>query len=90
MEYIASAAAGYAGPAPNEEKYFISMEEVSCAALTIQRGWSCTRKRIVLRAAGGPATSRGVFASGSQRQGKDREPQGYAIPTLRLLRMIGE
>ena len=25
VEYIASAAAGYAGPAPNEEKYFISM-----------------------------------------------------------------
>ena len=34
VEYIASAAAGYAGLAPNEEKYFISMtrlEEVSCA-----------------------------------------------------------
>ena len=29
--------------------------------------------------AGGPATSRGVFASGSEREGKDREPQGYAI-----------
>ena len=54
VEYIASAAAGYAGLAPNEEKYFISMtrlEEVSCAALTIQRGWRWTRKRILLRAA---------------------------------------
>ena len=42
VEYIASAAAGYAGPAPNEEKYFISitrLEEVNYAALTIQRGW---------------------------------------------------
>ena len=54
VEYIASAAAGYAGPAPDEEKYFISMprlEEVNYAALTIQRGWRWTRKRIVLRAA---------------------------------------
>ena len=41
VEYIASAAAGYAGPTPNEEKYCISMmrlEEESCAALAIQRG----------------------------------------------------
>ena len=40
MKYIASASAGYAGPAPDEEKYFISMprlEEVNYAALTIQR-----------------------------------------------------
>ena len=54
VEYIASAAAGYAGPAPNEEKYFISMtrlEEMNYAALTIQRGRRWTRKRIVLRAA---------------------------------------
>ena len=54
VENIASAAAGYAGPAANEEKYFISMtrlEEVSCAALIIQRGWRRTRRRIVLRAA---------------------------------------
>ena len=53
VEYIASAAAGYAGPAPNEEKFFISMtrlEEVSCAALTVQRRWRWTRKRIVLNA----------------------------------------
>ena len=54
LEYIAPAAAGYAGPATDEEKYFISMtrlEDVNFAALTIQRGWRWTRKRIVLRAA---------------------------------------
>ena len=52
VEYIASAAAGYAGPAPDEEKYFISitrLEELNYAALTIQWWW--TLKRIVLRAA---------------------------------------
>ena len=49
MEYIR-----YAGPAPYEEKYFISMtrlEEENYAALVIQRGWRRTRKRIVIRAA---------------------------------------
>ena len=54
VEYIASAAAGYAGPAPDTEKYFISMtrlEGVNCAALMIQRGWRWSRERIVLRAA---------------------------------------
>ena len=65
------------------------LEEVNYAALTIERGWRWTRKRIVLGAAceerlqekfsRAPATSRGVFASGSQRQGKDGEPQGHAI-----------
>ena len=52
--YHAPAAAGYAGPAPDEEKYFISMtrlEEVNYAALTIQRGWRWTRTIVVLRAA---------------------------------------
>ena len=42
VEYIASVAAGYARPTPNEEKCCISMmrlEEESCAALAIQRGW---------------------------------------------------
>ena len=47
--YIASAAL-----ALDEEKYFISitrLEELNYAALTIQRGWRWTRKRILLRAA---------------------------------------
>ena len=54
MEYIAPATARYAGPAPDEEKYFISMtrlEEVNYEAQMIHRGWRWTRKRIVLRAA---------------------------------------
>ena len=53
MEYIAPAGAGCAGPAPDEEKYFISttrLEEENYAALMIQRGWRWSRKRIVIRA----------------------------------------
>ena len=52
MECIAPAAVGYAGPAPDVEKYFISrLEEVNYAALMIQGRWRWTRKRLVLWAA---------------------------------------
>ena len=91
VEYIASAAAGYAGPAPDEEKYFISMtrlEEVSCAALTFQRGWRWTRKRIVLRAVSEERVEEKLrevrrrfvacFPVGASAKEKT-EPQGYAI-----------
>ena len=75
----------------DEDKNFSPMtrlEEVNHAALTIQRGWRWTRKRIVLRAASEERLQEKlrevwrrfvVFASGSQRQEKDAEPQGDAI-----------
>ena len=54
-----------------------------CAGMEMdpQKGCASGGKRgaVAREVAGGPATSCGVFASGSQRQGKDGEPQGYAI-----------
>ena len=46
-----------------------------------QKNCASGRKRgeVAREVAGCPATSCGVFASVSQRQGKDEEPQGYAI-----------
>ena len=77
MEYIEPATVGNAGQS------FISttrlLEEENYAALTIQQGWRWTRKRIVIRVTSGQGTHCGAFAGGSQRQEKDREPQGHAI-----------
>ena len=46
-----------------------------------QKDCAIGRKRgaVAREVAGGPATPCGVFASGSQRQEKDGESQGYEI-----------
>ena len=89
---MASAAAGYAGPAPNEEKYFCLNDAVgggelrrpnNAAGIEMDPQKDCAqgRKRgdSAGEVAGGSATSHDMFASGRQRHGKDKECQGYAI-----------
>ena len=85
----------------NEDENLISMtrsEEMNYAALTIQRGWRWTRKRIVLwgrkrgavarEVAGGPATPCGVFAQWGASAKKKTESLNEMKSTLKAVEKV--